>query len=145
MDANFTLGVTNFTVGPTVTTYTNMPVAQNITYYYRIRSENTAGYSPWSNIAGPLPAAPTNLRASLIAANYVILAWNDNAYNELGFYIERSANGGVTWTRVGQATANSTQFRNTGLIARTIYLYRVQAVNAFGFSGFSNTLTITTR
>jgi FtsP/CotA-like multicopper oxidase with cupredoxin domain len=144
-DSNFTAGVTNFTAGPTATSYTNTPVAQNITYYYRVRAENSAGYSPWSNITGPLPAAPTNVRALLIAVNYVILAWNDNSYNESGFYIERSANGGVTWTRVGQATANSTQFRHTGLTTRTTYLYRVQAVNTFGVSGFSNTLTITTR
>ena len=90
------------------------------------------------------PAAPTNLVLSLRTATYVIITWQDNSNNELGFYVERSADGGTTWTQVAQTAANTTTYRNTGLTTKTTYLYRVRAFNTGGTSGYSNALTVTT-
>jgi FtsP/CotA-like multicopper oxidase with cupredoxin domain len=145
-NSTFTAGLQTFSVAAPTTTL-SQTVATG-TYYYRVRAENAKGYSPWSNTATvtlvALPAAPTNLRASTTGTNFVILSWTDNANNEQGFYIERSTNGGATWTRVGTTAANTTSFRNLGLTTRTTYLYRVQAYNAGGTSAFSNVLTVTT-
>jgi hypothetical protein len=91
----------------------------------------------------PTPAAPSQLRLGTVSTTFVIMTWTDNANNEQGFYVERSTNGGQTWTRIGQTTANSTLFRNNGVARRTTYQYRVQAFNANGVSAFSNTLTVT--
>jgi hypothetical protein len=93
---------------------------------------------------GLLPLAPSNLRATSVTSSFAVINWTDNSNNELGFYIDRSSNGGATWTRVGQTIANSTSFRNTGLTTKTTYLYRVQAYNAAGGSAFANTLSVIT-
>ena len=91
-----------------------------------------------------MPLGPTNLTALAIGTNYVILGWTDNSSNEQGFYVDRSTNGGITWTQVVQTTANTVSFRNNRLAGKTTYLYRVQAFNASGVSTFSNTLSVTT-
>ena len=94
---------------------------------------------------GQPPVAPSNLRTIIRGTNYIIVGWTDNSGNELGFYIERSPDGVTAWTRVGQTTVNATAYRNTGLTTGTLYYYRAQAYNAFGVSGFSNVLPVTTR
>jgi FtsP/CotA-like multicopper oxidase with cupredoxin domain len=119
-------------------------------YTFTVTATNAVGTGPASSPSNSVtpqgaPVAPTNLKATTIGTNYVILSWTDNANNEQGFYIERSTNGGTTWTRVGQTVANSTTYRNNGLTTKTPYLFRVQAFNANGVSAFTNTLAVTTR
>jgi PKD repeat protein len=90
------------------------------------------------------PAAPSNLTGSASGAN-VTLRWTDHASNESGFYVERAAKGKnlqfsriatlganiVTWTAASQASGQ--------------WVYRVQAYNATGTSGFSNSVTVRVR
>jgi len=150
LDAGFTTGVTNITVpAATPTAFTDTTVAVSTTYFYMVGASNGVSLSPYSNTAtagtpGLLPAAPTNLKATTVTSSYVILGWTNNANNAQGFYIDRSSNGGATWTRVAQVSANTTTFRNAGLTTKTSYRYRVQAYNAAGVSGFSNILPVTT-
>ncbi len=146
---SFLLGLTTIIVGASPTAYTDASVQLNTRYYYRVRATNGAGNSAWSSFAtaitaGQLPLGPTNLTALAIGTNYVILGWTDNSSNEQGFYVDRSTNGGITWTQVVQTTANTVSFRNNRLAGKTTYLYRVQAFNASGVSTFSNTLSVTT-
>ena len=96
-------------------------------------------------IPGQAPRRPTGLKAITTAASYALLNWTDNADNEQGFTVERSANGGVTWTQIGGTGANTAFFRANGLTARTRYLFRAQAFNGNGVSTYSNVLTVTTR
>lgn len=133
--------------------YVDSSLVAGTTYDYRVAAQNANGLSAYSNTATVTTpqalAAPTNLRLAQLAGTgnrqFAVLSWTDNANNEQGFYLERSANNGATWTRVGQTAANTTSFRNSNLASRTTYLYRVQAFNATGVSAFSNTLTVTTR
>ena len=148
-DAAFAQGLATFTVGSNVTSYIDTSVVQKTTYYYRVMATSVNGNSAYTSTAtvttlATVPAAPTNLSLSLRAANYVIIAWKDNSNNELGFYVERSTNGGVTWTQIAQTAANSVTYRNTGLTTKTTYLYRVRAFNAAGVSGYSGVLSVTT-
>ncbi len=73
------------------------------------------------------------------------LAWLDNAANETGFYVERSTDGGTTWTRVATLAANATTYTNSGLTRRKTYWYRVQAYGAAGVSAYSNVVSAKTR
>jgi hypothetical protein len=110
---------------------------------------NSSGQSAYSNTVsvatpGLTMVAPTNLRATAIRRTSVTLSWNDNSNNEQGFYVQRSSDNGVTWPLVGTTGINVSTFRDNGVARRTTYLYRVQAFNSSGGSGFSNTLTVTT-
>jgi predicted phage tail protein len=67
----------------------------------------------------------------------------DNAGNETGYWIERSADG-INFMQIASVGANSTGFSDTGLSASTTYYYRVRATNTAGNSDYSNTANATT-
>ena len=91
------------------------------------------------------PAAPTTLTTTLQAGPQVSLTWRDNATNETGFVVERSADNGATFTQVATPparnnTGNVTYLDTTVALGST-YQYRVGAVNIAGKSAPSNTVT----
>jgi FtsP/CotA-like multicopper oxidase with cupredoxin domain len=141
-------------------------VANNTDYAYRVIAQNTVG-DTWdyadpnlneivsggfptvtassdpSNTAATVatvPAGPTNLRLVRIRRGSVFMAWTDNANNEAGFVIERSADGGATWTQVGTNNANDTTFDNAP--GPGTFAYRVKAFNVLGDSAYSNVLNV---
>ena len=67
-DPGFTTALADFPLGPAATSYTDTAVTQGTTYYYRVRAENEASNSAWSNtvsilVPRPVPTAPANLTA----------------------------------------------------------------------------------
>lgn len=137
------------TTGAGATSYTNSAMTGGTTYVYRVRATNSAGDSAYSNEAtvttptATLPAAPTALTATAVSRTQVNLAWADNASNENGFSVERSADG-VTFAQVGTVPANVTTYVSTGLRRNRSYWFRVRAYNGSGNSGYSNTATART-
>ena len=85
-----------------------------------------------------LPNAPSGLTVTAVSSKSVALSWVDNSTNEQGFLIERSSNGGGTWSQIAKVAANVINYTNTGLKSRTNYEYRVCAYNSAGESGYSN-------
>jgi hypothetical protein len=97
-------------------------------------------------IEGPVPA-PTNLTATAISDSQIDLEWDDNSSNEEGFIIERSDDGGGSWTQIHDTAApNVTTYSDTGLDAGTTYWYRVYAYNTTDgtVSSYSNVASATT-
>jgi PKD repeat protein len=89
------------------------------------------------------PAAPTSASAS-VSGRTVTVRWVDSASNEAGFYIEQALKAKKpTFTRVGQVSANVTSFAHTTTAGQ--WIYRVQAFNALGVSGYSNQVTVRVR
>ncbi|RPJ72376.1 MAG: fibronectin type III domain-containing protein [Acidobacteria bacterium] len=82
--------------------------------------------------------------AALVPGPQVALGWRDNATDETGYVIERSANGGLY-----QAIASVSRTTLAGgYIDRTVapgnsYSYHVMAVNGWLSSGFSNSASVT--
>lgn len=132
------------------TSFTNSGLSASTTYSYRVRATNNGGDSGFTNVASAttlaavtLPSAPSGLVATGVSKSRVDLTWVDNASNEQGVKIERSSNGGSTWTQVAQVGANVTTFSDLTVSARKTYLYRVLAYNTAGSSAYSNTATVT--
>lgn len=139
---------TTFGAGPDASTYSDLTVQPNTTYWYQVFAYNLAGELP-SNVVsvttpGQPPAAPTNLVATAVSSTQVDLSWTDNANNEDGFTVERSTDGGVTWAQIGQTGANVTSFSDLAVEPKMTYDYRVYAFNAGGPSPYSNVATAVT-
>lgn len=83
------------------------------------------------------PASPTALGASAVSSSQVNLSWSDNATDESGFRIERSADG-VGFTEIATVGTNVTSYSSTGLNASTWYWYQVRAYNSAGNSAYTN-------
>jgi len=148
-NTGFTAGLTTFTVGANVTTYTDTTVLIKTKYYYRVRAFNAIGNSAYSNVVNIttasqlLPAAPTNLATGTVTRTSVVLTWTDNATNETGFVIQRATNTAFTTGLVSVTvnTPNLTTYTRTGLTRNTTYYFRVAANNAGGNSAFSNVVS----
>jgi transcriptional regulator CtsR len=135
------------TVKANVETYENTGLANNTTYYYRVRAYNSATNSDYSNedgaTTGMLPAAPTNLSATALSGTEIKLTWRDRADNETGFRIERKRAGG-SYSRIATVGRNTTSYTDTDLTAGTNYSYRIKAYNSTGESAYSNVAEATT-
>lgn len=113
----------------------------NITALYN--STTLFQLAEWG-LAGPNPPdAPTNLTLTTTGGQEVLLNWKDNAATESGFKIERS-NDGIEFVSVDTINANTASYVDQRVINSTQYYYRIQAINAFGASSFSNVATVTT-
>ncbi len=120
-------------------------------YTYRIKAENSAGSSGWSDIAYATtddeaviePETPEVLEATTVSKTVINLTWRDMSDNEESFVIERMISGG-TFQELQTMGANSTSFSDTGLTASTEYTYRIKALNSAGDSEWSETATAST-
>ncbi len=124
---------------------TSVNAAEGTLHSYRVKAANTNGDSdPTAEIAITTPlAAPTSLAASAINENSVRLTWVDHSASETSYRVERALGAGI-FSEIANLAANTRQFEDAGLITDREYRYRVRAHNAdVGFSGYSNTLTIT--
>jgi hypothetical protein len=90
------------------------------------------------------PAAPSSLTATAVSTSQINLSWSDNSSLETNHQVERSTNGGTSWSALVTLGANVESYSNTGLTTGTTYHYRVRATNANGNSGFSNIANATT-
>ncbi|MEY4528651.1 MAG: hypothetical protein RL768_2370 [Nitrospirota bacterium] len=86
-----------------------------------------------------VPAAPTNLRATLILTTQIDMSWSDSASNETGFDIERSIDN-KSFFKIGSTGSNLTTFSATGLAKNKTYYFRVRAIGSGGNSTYSNVL-----
>ncbi len=127
------------TVAANVTTFTDPTVSEASSYAYRVRANDGGRNSVYSNAAAvvSLPLAPDTLVASPVSTTAINLAWNDNSTGATAYRVERSVDGGTTFTEIATLNAgNANSYHDTGLSEGTDYQYRVRAVNSAG--GFSD-------
>ena len=126
-------------------------------YRYRVAAVNAVGYGgAFPSIAARslspevgvnAPAAPSQLAAAPQAGpTRVALTWRDNASNETGFVVERSTDGGATFTRLGPVPARTgtgnVTFTDNTVTQGASYVYRVAAENAAGVSPYTAPVTV---
>ena len=151
-DSGFSKHVSNFTLAANLAKYTDSAVEANTKIYYRVRAFNGAGNSAWSNVLkltapGELPDNPAKLSVIGSDSSSITIGWTDNANNEQGFIVERSAVGfNGPWSKIATITNdNAVSYKNSGLAKKTMYWYRVQAYNSDGDSGYTNVVAGTTK
>lgn len=143
-------GSASFTdIGAAATlTSTSVPNLQpNTAYSFRVRAQNVAGYSTYSNTSTvttlqALPAAPTNLQATAVSSNELTLTWTNNAPSTTVIRVESAVGGSSTFTDIGPA-ATLTSTGITNLQPNTVYSFRVRVQSAAGYSPYSNVVTAT--
>jgi hypothetical protein len=149
--ADFTNILSSITFTPTTFNYTIVApdIVQGIKYYFRIRVNNSAGYSPMSNVdsktALNLPTSPRNLVARVTSPLEITLTWQIPA-NTGGI--------GQTWPLLNYSLYMATDDNHTTelLVMRAValshvevqltkaqqYYFRIFATNQAGTSASSN-------
>ncbi len=130
-----------------VTTYSDIGLTANTTYYYEVFAVNSVGDSGASNIASAstsTPPAPTGLTATAVSSSQIDLSWNAVSGATGGYLIDSSLTGAAgSFTQVASTT--STTISQIGLNPSTTYYYEVFAVNSAGDSPPSNIASATTQ
>jgi len=96
--------------------------------------------------AGTLPpdepnplAPPANLQVGALPNRAILLQWEDQTADEVGYYIERATGiTGTTWVTLTTAPAGSTSYVDSPAALGETYWYRVRAFTAAARSDYSN-------
>ncbi|KAJ6655614.1 hypothetical protein lerEdw1_004966 [Lerista edwardsae] len=85
-----------------------------------------------------IPLPPTNVRASEVREDYVVLAWDEpdpRGKEPLSYYVEKSIAGSLSWQMANlDIPVNCTQFAVFDLAKGKSYCFRVKSVNKYGVS-----------
>jgi alpha-tubulin suppressor-like RCC1 family protein len=138
------------TLGAGTTSHSDTGLTASTNYYYKVAAFNAGGESAASNIDNAttlpppvtVPAAPTNLQATVVSSNVVTLTWDDNSTDEAGFRVYR----GPTFTpQIGADLGEGVRaFTDTTAPASTTFVYQVQSFNSAGPSLPATSNAVTT-
>jgi len=135
------------TVGSGVETWTDTTAQVEETCVYRVRAQNEAGNSDWSNEATASlpepPNAPSDLKATATSPTRVELTWQNPGTDPDDLEVERRI-GQDAFTLVATVPGHADNWADEGLSPGTTATYRVRARNSSGSSGWSNEASATT-
>ncbi len=84
-----------------------------------------------------IPAVPTSVTATTASSTQINLTWVDASTNETGFQIERSTTSGTGFALIFTTAANAVSYSDAGVVANTMYYYRIRSTNGSGSSAYS--------
>ena len=139
-NVTFTANLVSTSLPGTPVTFKDSTVATFTTYFYRVRSENAAGFSTWSNIVtlttvGQLPNAPTGLLISGITATSISVRWTAPVAGGgpiTNMLVQTANAAGGPWTTKGTLAPAATTFTIPGLARGRTYFIRVVSSNPAG-------------
>ncbi|HUU28405.1 MAG TPA: SUMF1/EgtB/PvdO family nonheme iron enzyme, partial [archaeon] len=142
-DSSFT-GVSTQTVTGTSQSFSHS-VSSATTYYYRVKTNTATGSSGWSNaediivntLGVPAVSDPGISVAS--GAGYTV-SWS-SVTGAVSYTIEEATNSSFSGA-TSQTVSGTSQSFSRIVSTATTYYYRVKANNAYGSSGWSNTVDI---
>jgi hypothetical protein len=140
-------------IGANTTSYSDAGLSPSTQYCYKVRAvrryDSKISYSSFSNTAcattpeppppPPPPALPSATWTVPSNSSTVTITWSDNSSNEDGFRVERTLDGGTSWTTVSTTAANVRSLPDGGRSSEQQVCHRVIAFNAGGESPPSNT------
>jgi hypothetical protein len=126
-------------VGVNVPSFLDSSSNRFTTYYYRVIATSALGDSPASNVA----TNNIGLGFPAITPNQLTLQWNAVS-GAASYRVERSTNGGTTFTALATVTGG-TSYTDTTVLPQTQYYYRVAGQNSSsrGVSPWQYTFTTT--
>ncbi|HET6251018.1 MAG TPA: fibronectin type III domain-containing protein, partial [Tepidisphaeraceae bacterium] len=142
-----TLGDETTTLNPVSnTTYADQLLSEGTQYSYTVTAVNAGGSSVASSptVATTLPAAPSDVQVTGVNPTTVDVSWQNNSLGYTGILVQRSADGGTTWSTVGNPTIGQTSIVDTGVAEAHSYIFQVTASNAGGPSAAATSSTFTT-
>ena len=120
-----------------VSPYDDDGLQPNTIYWYRVRGAPGIYSSVVrTNTPGIIsaPAVPTGLWAAGVSTGQINLRWDTPATDTDRMVIERSMNGGVSFEVVATLIGRVNCFSDTGLSSSSTNAYRIKAVNVYGES-----------
>lgn len=94
------------------------------------------------------PAKPSNFFANTLSENSIVINWDDNASDELGYEIYRTTSSGTNYALIqiisGSSQPNPQSYVDSGLDPNITYYYRMRAVNNSGGSAYTQEVSATT-
>jgi len=124
------------------TSYNDLTVADNYTYFYRVKARNLGGDSGYSNEVSMItfPDAPTGLTVvtNSLTGTESTLNWIDNSALEDAFIIERKLDTETVFSEITTLAPNTATYIDIMLPAGQSAYYRVKASNSSGASNYSN-------
>jgi predicted esterase len=109
--------------------------------FHEIENKYFAGnYTP----SDTTPATPDNISASAVSYDKISITWSDESNNEKGFQVYRSFTSGGAYKIVFTTDSNVTSYVDSGLTPSTKYFYKINAVNNYGASPFTDNISAKT-
>jgi len=93
---------------------------------------------------GTAPAKPTQLTAQNVPGKGAQLNWQDAAYNETGYQVVRSLSRSGGFSQIGSLSPGAVSYLDSTISGATTYYYAVRAVNSYGNSAYTDTVSVTT-
>jgi len=86
-----------------------------------------------------VPSAPSNLGVTATAWDLIRISWNDNSSNEIGYEIQRKAEGESNFSYYASASGSS--YDDYNATTGTTFSYKVRAYNMAGLTSFIGPLS----
>jgi len=126
----------------TSTSYADASLPGSMQYFYRVSGTDANGRSVPSPRVSAInrPSAVTNLGVVSPSATQLVLNWRETT-GESGYRIERSTDGGATFSVLATVGANVPSYTHAGLTSGTAHAYRVIPTSPLGDGETSTTVS----
>jgi len=103
-------------------------------------SEPVTGLKVKEDTSPPNP--PDSLIAPYITPTSILLVWVDNATNETGYEVYRSAGNNTNYSLITTLPKNTISYADNNITSTITYYYKIRSINKYGFSTWSNEVGI---
>lgn len=134
------------TIAAQTTSYNDIGLSSATRYEYRVKAFNLSNQSEYSNIVdvttSAAPDAPLEFVGFADNQNgYIEFMWSDLT-DETGYILERSSDGGSTWSELANIAADEFSYKDYTATPGVSYSYRIKGYNAVGDGAYSSVLEL---
>lgn len=124
--------------------YNDNGLSELLVYYYKVRAINKYGESDFSNEVSTTGGEAFNLQAQTLGASQILLTWESDEVNILGFKIQRTNPNTGEFEQITVVSPSAREYTDNSLMANTTYSYRIASFTSTSQSTWSNTASATT-